>query len=406
MAAFLREIAALIRNSNAQAIAQRLQLSSTDSPKRQYVDSLSSKSYQAANTECERQVSGDWAEVVCHSCLAASAVKQAKLDEACKHQEAAVEAFLRVFKTLTRAWLPVFYALLVDLRKIASDADAQAREADGGVPNESGCLEAAGRVMRKCLAQELRDEDNDKSICRSWGALFVANQCNKIFFRLNTLKHVKSLVLPTMVSIDEYPLADRVTWRFFQGRVAMLDGMHDKAEADLSFAFNNTPPAHAHNRRVVLCYLIPVRLLLYQNKPSPTRRAAIPTQELLEKYKLPEFKDLVRAFVTGNVMLFDEALEEHMDFFVGRSIYLLLHKLKLCVYRNLFKRAYNVEKKSQVKLDVFVAAVRACGCKDVEPEQVECMLANLIFSGMVKGYIAHKQKTVVLKKDDPFRTVG
>lgn len=36
--------------------------------------------------------------------------------------------------------------------------------------------------------------------------------------------------------------------------------------------------------------------------------------------------------------------------------------------------------------------------------QVECMLANLIHQGLVKGYIAHKQQVVVLKKDDPFRT--
>jgi hypothetical protein len=83
---------------------------------------------------------------------------------------------------------------------VASEADSQTRASEGGSSNESGCLEAAGRIMRKCLAQELRDEDNDKDVCRSWGALFVANQCNKIFFRLNTLKHVKSLVLPGMVS--------------------------------------------------------------------------------------------------------------------------------------------------------------------------------------------------------------
>jgi len=44
------------------------------------------------------------------------------------------------------------------------------------------------------MLQELRDEDNDKHVARTQGALFVANQCNKVFFALNTLKHVKSLV--------------------------------------------------------------------------------------------------------------------------------------------------------------------------------------------------------------------
>jgi hypothetical protein len=40
------------------------------------------------------------------------------------------------------------------------------------------------------------------------------------------------------------------------------------------------------------------------------------------------------------------------------------------------------------------------------PTQVECMLANLIHQGLVKGYIAHKQQVVVLKKDDPFRVAS
>ena len=59
-----------------------------------------------------------------------------------------------------------------------------------------------------------------------------------------------------------------------------------------------------------------------------------------------------------------------MDFFVARSIYLLMHKLKMSVYRNLFRKAYLVEGKTQIKIEVFVCAVRACGCEDVEPEQV------------------------------------
>mmetsp|Transcript_36003 Transcript_36003/g.88595 ORF Transcript_36003/g.88595 Transcript_36003/m.88595 type:complete len:404 (+) Transcript_36003:126-1337(+) len=401
---FVKEVAALVRNSNAPAIAERLKLSSSDSSKRIYVDALKTKTYQAALAECERLLTHDWAELVCHSAFAASGKKLGKLDEGFKHQEAAVEAFLRVFKTLNRSFLPVFYALLIDLRKFGTDADRQARE--NGKAMETSHLEAAGRIMRKCLAQELKDEDNDRDKSRSWGALHVANQCNKIFFRLNTLKHVKSLVLPQVVTIDEYPLGDRVTWRFFQGRVAMLDGRQEQAEQDLSFAFNNIPVQHVHNRRIVLMYLIPVRMLLYQSKPSATRRAALPTEALLTRYKLKEFVQLVEAFKTGNVKLFDEALDENMDFFVSKSIYLLLHKLKLCVYRNLFKRAYNVEKKPQTKLETFVCAVRACGCEDVSAEQVECMLANLIHQGLVKGYIAHKQQTVVLKKDDPFRSVG
>ena len=48
------------------------------------------------------------------------------------------------------------------------------------------------------------DEDNEKSVSRTNGALFVANQCMKVFFALNTLKHVKSLVLPPMMQVSEF----------------------------------------------------------------------------------------------------------------------------------------------------------------------------------------------------------
>jgi len=34
------------------------------------------------------------------------------------------------------------------------------------------------------------------------------------------------------------------------------------------------------------------------------------------------------------------------------------------------------------------------------------MVAATKVVGMIKGYIAHRQRTVVLKKDDPFRTAG
>jgi hypothetical protein len=34
--------------------------------------------------------------------------------------------------------------------------------------------------------------------------------------------------------------------------------------------------------------------------------------------------------------------------------------------------------------------------------ELECVLANLIFEGRLRGYIAHKQQFLVLSKDNPF----
>lgn len=38
----------------------------------------------------------------------------------------------------------------------------------------------------------------------------------------------------------------------------------------------------------------------------------------------------------------------------------------------------------------------------VDMDEVECIVANLIFSGKVKGYISHQKSMLVLSKQDPF----
>ena len=159
MAGFPREMAALVRQSNAAALAERLALTSADASKRQFVDYMKTKSYTAVLSESERVMSADWAEVVCHSVKAAIGVIDQNLCEAYMHQEASVEAYLRIFKTLTKQWLPVLKQLLIDLRKLGGQVDKELR-ADGK-GTEACKLESAGRIMRKMLAQELRDEEND-----------------------------------------------------------------------------------------------------------------------------------------------------------------------------------------------------------------------------------------------------
>ena len=43
-------------------------------------------------------------------------------------------------------------------------------------------------------------------------------------------------------------------------------------------------------------------------------------------------------FSTGNVMLLNDALTKNEAFFIKCGIYLILEKLKIITYRNLFKK--------------------------------------------------------------------
>ncbi len=39
---------------------------------------------------------------------------------------------------------------------------------------------------------------------------------------------------------------------------------------------------------------------------------------------------------------------------------------------------------------------------ELDMDGVECLVADLIFKGYVKGYISHTKKTLVLSKTNPF----
>ncbi len=42
------------------------------------------------------------------------------------------------------------------------------------------------------------------------------------------------------------------------------------------------------------------------------------------------------------------------------------------------------------------------GTHEVDTDEVECIVANLIYSGRIKGYISHQKSILVLSKVDPF----
>ena len=40
--------------------------------------------------------------------------------------------------------------------------------------------------------------------------------------------------------------------------------------------------------------------------------------------------------------------------------------------------------------------------EEVDLDEIECILANLIFQGKIKGYLSHQKRFLVVSKADPF----
>ena len=128
-------------------------------------------------------------------------------------------------------------------------------------------------------------------------------------------------------------------------------------------------------------YLIPTRLLTKQ---------LLPTKALLSRYPRLEylFLPFTQCIKAGNLKKFDEALAAGEEDFVKRRIYLTLERGREVVLRNLFRRTYMLQTaelpaKSRVPLELFRVAVEVSsglGKGEMEAEEVECLLANMIYT--------------------------
>ena len=86
-----------------------------------------------------------------------------------------------------------------------------------------------------------------------------------------------------------------------------------------------------------------------------------------------------------------------------QGTYLLLEKCKSICYRNLFKRIHVIVGRTQIPLQHISNAFKVLGMP-IDLDEIECILANLIFRGIIRGYIAHTKRILVLSKRDPFPT--
>ncbi|CAH2223462.1 PCI domain-containing 2 [Pelobates cultripes] len=288
--------------------------------------------------------------------------------------------------------LPVMYAITLDLRIFANSADQQLTKKGKGKLGDM--LEKAAELLMSCFrvcASDTRAAFDDS---KKWGMLFLVNQLFKIYFKINKLHLCKPLIraIDSSNFRDEYTMAQRVTYKYYVGRKAMFDSDFKKAEEYLSFAFLNCHQLSQKNKRMILIYLLPVKMLL----------GHMPSLQLLKKYDLMQFAEVTKSVSEGNLLLLTETLAKQETFFIRCGISLILEKLKIITYRNLFKKVYLLLKTHQLSLDAFLIALKFMKVEDVDLDEVQCIIANLIYMGHIKGYISHQHQKLVVSKQNPF----
>ena len=332
-------------------------------------------------------------DIVCDHLRAVHEVAHGRYVEAYDHQVSLVQNFVKLLSSQKDDnWpLPMMYVICLDLRKIATRADHQ-MVSKGAKPGAT--LEKAAEHMMSCFRTCALDSKSGEDVTKRWGMLNIVNQLFKIYFRVNKLHLCKPLIraIESSPLKDRYPTAQQVTYKYYVGRKYMFDNDFKAAETYLSYAFERCHKESTANKRSILIYLIPVKMLL----------GTMPKRAVLEKYDLLQFGEVVEAVKQGNLLRLNEALEANEKFFIDSGIFLILEKLKITTYRNLFKKVALLVKTHQIPIEAFVVALKAMKVEDIDSEETQCILANLIYEGKIKGYISHQHQKLVVSKQQAF----
>lgn len=305
---------------------------------------------------------------------------------------ACVQAVVKLLQVIKEEnWvLPIMYVTCLDLRLLALKCERYEQPARQGQ-----LLEKAAECLMSCFRVCASDNRTEERDTKRLGMLHLVNQMFKVYFRINKLHLCKPLIraIDSLSFKDSFPLDQQITYRYFVGRKAMYDSDYKTSDEYLSFAFNYCPTKFLKNKRLILIYLVPVKMLL----------GHMPLKETMEKFNVPQFCELAAALKQGNVRKFDEVIQKYEAFFIDTGIYIIVEKLKIIAYRNLFKKVYLILQTHQIDLQFFLNALQFVGEEDITMDETHCIVANLIAEGRIKGYISYQHnKLVVSKQTNPF----
>ncbi|CAO3615233.1 unnamed protein product [Cunninghamella echinulata] len=263
----------------------------------------------------------------------------------------------------------------------------------------------AARLLSKIFNIMLADrsgmESNKPS--KRLGIYHITNLAFKVYFKLNTVRMCQTFIANLRtggVQLEQYPLSQQITYRYYIGRYSLFQNRLRLAEKHLQFAFEKCISTQWHNKRLILKYLIPTRILL----------GKFPLPQLLMKYHLQEpFEPLIVALKTGDHEGFMQHLEDYFDFFYNTFTYVLLKSRgPVLLWRCLLKKThkYICEMENQqvksLSLERCQVALQFSLIKELDLMDVESILVSLISQRYIKGYLHHNLKVLVLSKVAPF----
>jgi len=167
--------------------------------------------------------------------------------------------------------IPALHTVCRATYRLAVQADVETQSKD------STKLQNAATIIQESFSRTINDRlEYDPSApyseegSKKAGVLCIVNQLFSIYFRLNTLRLCKNLLRPveTRNLHEKSSKSQMVTYRYYVGRLYMFEDQYDKAESNLEYAYRHCCKSALKNKKLILRYLIPVKLCCGR-LPSP-----------------------------------------------------------------------------------------------------------------------------------------
>lgn len=186
---------------------------------------------------------------------------------------------------------------------------------------------------------------------------------------------------------------------------------------------------YLHNVRLIVKLLCPLRLAFSSGNFSP-QNSLYSTQEngpllldglfspsFLEAIELPIFAKLSRAVINGDLYLYNYLIYKHVGHFISSGVYSLIQSIAPSVWLHLISILHSrlLSQPNVIRWNVVLLALRIQKerkiqtvqfdpdyvLEDYDANDVECAMANLIYSSRIRAYYK-PGVALVLSKNDPF----
>ncbi|KAI1815559.1 PCI domain-containing protein [Poronia punctata] len=305
------------------------------------------------------------------------------------------------------------YAMRADAEKSSLDETSLTGFQDDFNPeaeenrNLEDCARQVNKIFQVCVSDRAPLEES-----RKWGVYYAVNLLFKTYFKLNSESLSKNILRAISVAtdippIDKFPKSQQVTFKYYEGVLAFLEENYVEAEKHLEVAWLLCHKDSLRNLELILTYLIPCRLLTTHTLPSAKLLEPFPRLQKL-------FMPLARAIKRADLRAFDVALRDGEDEFIKRRIYLTLERGRDIALRNLLRKVFVAGgfeeakdgappvRRTRIPVTEFTAAIQLSSGETIDSDEVECLMANMIYKNLMKGYIAHERGFVVLSKSGAF----